>query len=199
MDAKVVRFFPLALSILYILREVLTIIFGYHFDVVWYFTQSWDEEGIVAGISGVIAGILKILIILGGFYSFKLLNDGKIKLAKVFILFMFGGLFLFGFLSVPLYNYMPNEITLIFGLLIFLVFVVTLILILLVKDPNKVPKPQGASPKLVIPRPSLYQQVAPAPTVTQNVSEQLIAVEKLYKSGSLTDAEFKAAKKKILD
>jgi hypothetical protein len=198
-NPKVARFFPLAIPAIIILRELYRIIFWYGFDIVYYLNRDRYMHGILGLIIFVMTSAIKVVIGLGALYLAKSYSEAKVRNTKLIAggllgIYIFGGLV--GRIA-PSYD--SNAFSAILGLLLFIVIVANLVISLIITDPSapaKTPRAPKPMPAPVAFNPPAQNYASPA---GQSVPDQLSALEKLHASGALTDAEFKAAKKKILE
>jgi hypothetical protein len=199
MNPKVGRFVPLAIPAIIILRELYRIIFWYDFNIIYYFNRDRYIHGIIGLLVFVVTSVLKIVIGLAAIYLSKLYSDGKVQSTKI-IAGAILGIYIFGNLVgwiAPSYD--SNQFSAFLGFLLFVAIVVNLVISLLIKDPSATPKaPRAPRPA---PAPVSYSQPAQSftPQAGQSIPDQLATLEKMHKSGALSDTEFKAAKKKILE
>ena len=196
---KVARFVPLAIPALLILRELFLLIFWFEFDIIYYFNRDRLMNGLFGFLLFIVTSGIKVILGVAALYLAKLYSEEKLQYTKLIASGMFGLFFLTGLLSRLLVGLSGGLISLVLGILLFIAMVTNLVISFIVKDSSATPIFDSGENKV---RP-LVAFTAPVQNYSlpgmQSVPDQLAALEKLHASGALTDAEFKAAKKKILE
>ena len=199
-NPKVARYIPLGVAGLMVLRELIAIIFLYRFQMNYYFQDSFWGWNFFYTVAIIFGTALKFATFLGLLFIYKVLPDGKVVASK-----LISGLALLALLIRGVITYIfgfgfhYSTISNIAALLVVIGLVVNFVIMLLAKDPNSSSYGLGKTRQVSAPvafNPPAQTYASPA---GQSVPDQLSALEKLHASGALTDAEFKAAKKKILE
>ena len=197
MDIKLAKFAPLAVGGLFLFRELLSLVFSLRFDVVRYLFPAGFYISIWTFLS-LIAFALKIVFVLGLLYQFKMYTERNIPKIKI-LAGAIVGIYLLRVVASRIVGdwYWVDQIVALLSIPIFLLLIANLVIGLTAKDPNspQQPRQQGQY------RPPV-QMTQPLQNFGaqqgQSIPDQLAALQALVDAGTLTQAEFKAAKKRII-
>lgn len=203
MNPKVAKFFPLTIAGLAVLRELINIIFFWHFNLINYITYDLVETRYGFGnfLYTFFIFLLRANLIIGALLIVKMYLVNKIVVARLMSGVLIPVYFLPGLLRPYFGSYFFHHslVSYILGGLISILLIVNFVISLVAKDANALARTPKFNQHNVPPIPFLPQSSANTQSSSQSVADQLAAVKKMHKSGDLTDAEFKAAKKKILE
>jgi hypothetical protein len=204
MDIKLAKFAPLALGGLFAFRELLTLVITYRFDVLYYL---FSGDGLYFGPDQIIlffVFLLKIAFVLGLLYEFKLYTISKISQVKLVAGALVGLYFLRALVSTLMVGRWDAGFIRLLGVLVFLLVIANLVIALTAKDPSAPQKPRQQAPyqpPVQMAQPVQYRQ-QPVQNFGaqpgQSIPDQLAALQALVEAGTLTQAEFKAAKQRII-
>ena len=204
MDIKLAKFAPLALGGLFVFRELLTLVFSLRFDVIRYVFPGGFYISFWAFLS-LIAFALKIVFVLGLLYQYKMYTERNISKVKMLAGALIG-LFLIRYIVSSLVGYWYYDDTFVRLLTIpsFILLIANSVIGLTAKDPSapQQPRPQAPyQPPVQMAQPVQYRQ-QPVQNFGaqpgQSIPDQLAALQALVDAGTLTQAEFKAAKQRII-
>ena len=205
MDIKIAKFFPIGLAGFAALKELITIATIFGFDPLLYvFPDGYHID--IYFIAYLITFFLKVLFILAAVYIAKLYQDDEVKKARI----LSGAL-------LAVYA-IRNFITLAFGtdiwitqLLTFMGYLVVLftlsnfVISFFVNPSNGIksqrqPRQQAfyVPPQQQIPQAHFQAPQQFSAPAGQTIPDQLAALQVLVDNGTLTQAEFKAAKQRII-
>jgi hypothetical protein len=204
MDIKLAKFAPLAVGGLFLFRELLSLVFSLRFDVIRYVFPGGFYISIWTFFS-LIAFALKIVFVLGLLYQFKMYTEGNISKIKM-LSGALVGIYLLRIIASSIVGdwYYEEQIVGLLSIPVFLLVVANLVIGLTAKDPNSPQQPRQQAqyrPPVQMTQPVQYQQ-QPAQNFggqqVQSIPDQLAALQALVDAGTLTQAEFKAAKQRII-
>ena len=204
MDIKFAKFVPLALGGLFVFRELLTVVFSLRFDVIRYvfpdgfYVSFWSFVVLIAF-------ALKIVFVLGLLYQFKMYTERNLSKTKMIAGALVGLFLLRSVLSrVNGYWYFDPSFVRLLAVPIFILLIANLVIALTAKDPNAPQQPRQPAhyqPPVQMAQPVQYLQ-QPVQNFGgpqgQSIPDQLAALQALVDAGTLTQAEFKAAKQRII-
>ncbi len=203
MDIKIAKFIPLALGGVFAVKELLTLVFTYQFNLEYYlFVDGFYVDPIL--IIYLVMLLLKLAFALGALYQFKLYSDSKVSQVKVVAGILVGVYFLRSAMS-ALFEGRPQGaiVTLLSGIT-FILLIANLVVALTVKSsgtPQQPRKQAQYQPPVQMAQPVQYLQ-QPAQNFGahqgQSIPDQLAALQALVDAGTLSEAEFKATKQRII-
>ena len=197
MDIKIAKFAPIPVAAFVAMAEFYSLVFWNSFNIRWYLFPHGLYFGVPTLLS-LLAIALKIALIIGSVFTFLQYSKGDIKLAKT-ISFALPGIFILRIvISYILFGERAGSIYALFTLFAFFASIVNLIFAALLKPQGYVKAPRQP---VYYNQPTVPYQQAPqqltAP-VGQTIPDQLAALQVLVDNGTLTQAEFKAAKQRII-
>ncbi|CAB4338994.1 unannotated protein [freshwater metagenome] len=204
MDIKLAKFAPVAVGGLFLFRELLSLVFSLRFDIVRYLFPADFYIGIWAFLS-IIAFALKVLFVLGLLFQFKMYIEGNISKIQMVAGALVGIYLLRVIASFMVGNwYYEEPIVSYLAIPVFLLVIANLVIGLTAKDPNSPQQPRQQAqyrPPVQMTQPAQYLQ-QPVQNFSgqsgQSIPDQLAALQALVDAGTLTQAEFKAAKQRII-
>ena len=189
MDIKLAKFAPLAVGGLFVLHEFLILVFGLRFNVFRYVFPEGLYISIWPFIS-LIAFALKVIFVLGLLFHYKMYTERNISKSKVLAGILIVIFYLQIIPSALLGNryYIPFFIRLL-ELPLLILLIANLIIALTARDRSAPQKPH---------RQPRYRMPIQMAQQGQSIPDQLAALQALVDAGTLTQAEFKAAKQRII-
>ena len=197
MDIKVVKFALIPLAAFVALAEIYELVILCNFNLRWYVFPYGYYYGISA-LFAMLALALKIALILGSAFAFLQYSKGDVKLAK-YTSFALPGIFFLRIVVIFIWG--GPHLGSIYGLLTLLAFIASIVNLVFAA----LLKPQGyvkavRQPVYYNQPPVLYQHAPQqfSAQASQTIPDQLAALQVLVDNGTLTQAEFKAAKQRII-
>jgi len=204
MDIKLAKFAPLTVGGLFLFRELLSLVFSLRFNVIRYVFPGGFYVSIWTFLA-LIAFALKVVFVLGLLYQFKMYterNTSKIKMLAGALV----GIYLLRVITSSLAGnwYYEEQIVRLLAIPVFLLLIANLVIGLTAKDPSAPQQPRQQvpyQPPVQMAQPVQYLQ-QPAQNfgaqAGQSIPDQLAALQALVDAGTLSQAEFKAAKQRII-
>jgi hypothetical protein len=197
MDIRILKFAPLAVAGLFTFKELLSLVVTFRFDLIYYLFPDglyFDPIQVIY----LFILLLKVAFILGLLYQFKLFTESKITHVKI-AAGAVAGIYVFrGLTTTLVWGRSDRGFVTFVGILVFLAVIANLVLALITNDPNT---PQRPSQQFQFRSPVQFQQ-QPMQNFGgqpgQSIPDQLAALQALVDAGTLSQAEFIAAKQRII-
>ena len=139
MDLKIAKFIPLALGGVFVVKELLTLVITYRFNLEYYlFVDGFYVDPVL--IIYLVMLLLKLAFALGALFQFKLYSDSKVSQAKIVAGILVGVYFLRSAMSALFEGRPHGGIVTLLTTLTFILLIANLVVALTAKNPSAPPQ-----------------------------------------------------------
>jgi hypothetical protein len=196
MDVKIAKFVPLVISGLVGLAEFFDFVFYHSFNLRWYLVPNSYYISLWTFLD-LVHFALKLVLILGSAFVYYQYSKGDLKLAKTISLAL-PGIWMVRIIFSLMSGIGGGIIYFLLNILAIFATIANLVVALTVKGEGEA-RPQRQPVYYNQPPVQQYQPPMPlTPQGGQSIPDQLAALQSLVDNGTLTQAEFKAAKQRII-
>ena len=142
MDIKIAKFIPLALGGVFAVKELLTLVITYQFNLEYYlFIDGFYVDPVL--VIYLVMLLLKLAFFLGALFQFKLYSDSKVSQVKVVAGILVGVYFLRSALTALFEGRPQGGIVALLSALTFILLIANLVVALTAKNPSAPPQPRA--------------------------------------------------------